>query len=216
MGITQFLAKQARKPTGLFGNLFAGIAFNTANSSLEDMVFEMIPVKDDDRILEIGFGNGRLISKIGSVVRSGRICGIDISAPMIKQATKKNRELIDRGLAEFKKASVAKIPYPDHCFDIVITINTIYFWPDPPENIREVRRVLKDKGMFFCGIRPEEQMKEMRLIKHSRKIFQHLYTEDSLKQFLSDSGFQQVTATSTRATPYDNLVVAGKNSTESF
>jgi ubiquinone/menaquinone biosynthesis C-methylase UbiE len=144
-------------------------------------------------------------------VNSGKVCGIDISGAMIKQAKKKNKELIDRGIAEFKKASVEKIPYPDHFFDIVITLNTIYFWPDPAENIREIRRVLKNKGLFFCGIRPEKQMNEMSLIKQNREIFQHLYTEYSLKDFLGKAGFREVSTSYQPGKPYDNVVAQAVN-----
>ncbi|MDZ7694300.1 MAG: class I SAM-dependent methyltransferase [Balneolaceae bacterium] len=216
MGIKRFLAKQARKPSGLFGRLFAGKVFNKANSSLEDMAFEMIPVNEENHILEIGFGNGRLISKIGNAVNPGKICGIDISETMVKQAAKKNKELVERGVVELKKASVEHIPYADNFFDHVITLNTIYFWPNPAENIREIHRVLKHEGLFLCGIRPEAQMKEMKLIKHNPEIFKHLYTEDSLKKFLSEAGFKHVSATYQQAKPYDNLVVTGKKSNESF
>jgi SAM-dependent methyltransferase len=47
-----------------------------------------------------------------------------------------------------ERASVASLPVPDAAFDVVTAVETHYYWPDLPNSLREVRRVLKPGGRF--------------------------------------------------------------------
>ena len=41
-----------------------------------------------------------------------------------------------------------KLPYEDGKFDLVTAVETVYFWPNLPDCLQEVRRVLKQGGKF--------------------------------------------------------------------
>ncbi|MBP3916587.1 MAG: methyltransferase domain-containing protein [Clostridium sp.] len=43
--------------------------------------------------------------------------------------------------------------YDDDFFDVVTTINTIYFWNDTKKGLEEIYRVLKGDGVFIINIR---------------------------------------------------------------
>ena len=45
---------------------------------------------------------------------------------------------------EVLEGSVEALPFADDGFDKIITVESFYFWPDPQENLKEVRRVLKE------------------------------------------------------------------------
>jgi ubiquinone/menaquinone biosynthesis C-methylase UbiE len=36
-------------------------------------------------------------------------------------------------------------------FALVVSSNSIFFWPDIPRAIKEMYRVLKSEGIIFCG-----------------------------------------------------------------
>jgi len=40
------------------------------------------------------------------------------------------------------------LPFPDGTFDMVTAVETHYYWPDLPANVREILRVLKPGGTF--------------------------------------------------------------------
>jgi len=40
------------------------------------------------------------------------------------------------------------LPFSDGTFDIVTAVETHYYWPDLPANVREILRVLKPGGTF--------------------------------------------------------------------
>lgn len=208
MGIKSFFAKQARKPSGLFGRIFTGILLNKANASLEDMGLKLMNPEPDSTILEIGFGNGRLISRMGEVITNGKITGIDISKEMITQAKKKNIQLINSGKLELIEASVEDIPAGDENFDKIFTANTIYFWPNPDENIKEITRTLKPGGKFYCALRLKDEMKNNKMIGSNLRIFKNLFSKNDIKTFLERSEFKDVTVY-TEEDKYTNVIAVG-------
>lgn len=208
MGLKSFFAEQARKPSGLFGRIFTGKLLNKANASLENMGLKLMEVEPDSTILEIGFGNGRLISKMGEILTNGKITGIEISKEMITQAEKKNIQLINSDKVELIEASVEKIPVGNENFDKIFTANTIYFWPNPEKNIKEVKRTLKYGGKFYCALRPKEEMMNNKMIGSNLGIFKNLFSENDIKTFLESSGFKDVTV-HTKEEKYTNVIAVG-------
>lgn len=191
--IKTYLANQARKPSGWFGRIVAPRVFNRENSHMEEFGLELMDPDEDDHILEIGFGNGRLISEMVPLVEKGKVCGIDLSEEMVEVAAKNNARWTNNGRLDIQKASIADIPYPDNYFDNAFTCNTLYFWPDPVENLREVKRVLKPNGQFFCAFRDKELMEsKSSAVTDNRDIFENLYQPEEVKQLFQEGGFEEV------------------------
>lgn len=191
--VKQFLAKQARQPTGWFGRVIATRVFDKTNRDLRQFGLQIMEPRQGDRILEIGFGGGRFISALMTRVGEGTVCGIDISRDMVNVASRRNRKWIERGNLELQQASVQHIPYEDGFFDVAYTANTIYFWPNPEQNLREVKRVLAEGGRFLCAMRLKHQMLSMNsVIRENTEIFEHLYTEEEVTRFFEQVGFNNV------------------------
>jgi SAM-dependent methyltransferase len=191
--IKTYLANQARKPSGWFGRIVAPRVFENTNKHMENFGLELMDPDEKDHILEIGFGSGRLISEIVPMVEKGKVCGIDLSDEMVEVAARNNAKWVSNGKLEIQKASIEEIPYPDHCFDKVFTCNTLYFWPEPLENIREVKRVLNPNGQFFCAFRDKELMEsKSSAVTDNRDIFENLYQPEDVRQLFREGGFEDV------------------------
>lgn len=188
--IKTYFANQAREPTGWFGRWIAPRVFNRENRQMERQGLQIMNPDNGDHILEIGFGNGRLLSEIISETDAGKVYGIDISEEMVQLAGRRNHRWIEQGRLELKQASVEEIPYPDDHFDKIFTANTTYFWPDPQQNIHEVKRVLKPGGFFVCVLRPKHQMESISVIRDTTGIFQNLYEENEIRSLFRQAGFK--------------------------
>ena len=107
---------------------------------------------------------------------------------MVDAARKKNRHFIEEGMVKVDQANLQAIPYPDRVFDKVFTGNTIYFWPDPVNDIHEIKRVMKPGAKLVIGFRTKEQMENIPLTRYEFR----LYSEEDVCQLLCVAGFSEV------------------------
>jgi ubiquinone/menaquinone biosynthesis C-methylase UbiE len=123
------------------------------NAYMNRLTVELLKVQPDDRVLEIGFGPGTLIHLLAKRATNGFVAGIDISELMVKQASRRNRKSIQTGRVELRQGTVSSLPYEDGRFTKICTVNTFHHWPSLENDLREVRRVLDERGLLFLCLR---------------------------------------------------------------
>jgi ubiquinone/menaquinone biosynthesis C-methylase UbiE len=99
-------------------------------------------------ILDVGCGGGRTVHVLGALAPEGRVVGLDYSAASVAVSRDLNAHEIGAGRVQIGQGSVAALPFPDRTFDIVTAVETHYYWPNLPANVREILRVLKPGGTF--------------------------------------------------------------------
>ena len=95
------------------------------------------------RILDVGVGTGLSLSDYS---RKSRICGVDISEPMLRKAQQRVRAL---GLSNVETLAVMdakNLAFKDGSFDAVVAQYVITAVPDPEATLDEFIRVLKPGG----------------------------------------------------------------------
>ena len=80
--------------------------------------------------------------------------------------------------------------FPAETFDRVLTINTIYFWPDALQGLSEILRVLKKEGRAAVSIRSKEKMEKVAaaVTKHGFRLF----SPDEVAALMRQAGFRDV------------------------
>ena len=148
----------------------------------------MLALKKNDRVLEIGFGPGKLINEMAKMTTEGFVEGIDFSTTMLKQASKVNKHHILNGKVRLQKGECRRLPFENESFDKLCSANTLYFWKDPDKYFREMFRVIKSGGKIVIGFRDDKQMSRLNL---SDEIFR-TYSLDEVVNLLSNQmlGFQ--------------------------
>lgn len=152
------LTENAAKPAGFWGRLMIR-SMNRGHSALTDWALDYVPVENGFRVLDIGCGGGRTVSKLCDRVGSGKVCGVDYSDLCVKKAENLNRKNILCGRAEIRKGSVSELPFAEESFDLVTAVETYYFWPDKLGDLAQVYRVLKRGGrllLVFEMLRTED------------------------------------------------------------
>ena len=180
------LSLQARKPSGLIGRYVMTKIFNSDNADLNAFVKEVLDLQTEDRVLEVGFGPGKLINEMANVITNGIVEGVDFSGTMVKQATKVNSRHISSGRVFLHKCECGSLPFENEVFDKLCTINTLYFWESPKEYFSEMFRVIKPGGTIAIGFRDDEQMSNLNL---SEDIFGS-YSKNDIVNLLTEVGFQ--------------------------
>jgi len=192
MNITEYIAKQFSKPTGFFGNI-STFLMNNMNKVQYDSVINNINCIAQDRILDIGFGNGYLINLLAKKNKSD-FYGIEISEDMINVASKRNSRYIENNKMHLLSGSADNMPFKEDFFDKIYTVNTIYFWPDLDKGLQEVKRVLKKDGIFINAIYSKEWLNKLKYTEYGFSK----YTPDEFKQAINRNGLEVIKVIETK------------------
>lgn len=126
-----------------------GIDFSQDGFSDIGQITELLKIADirpGYKVLDIGCGNGKLAEYISD--RTGAtVYGFDYSKHAIRSARKrvkcKERLVFETGLIGEKE-------YPTDCFDVIISVDTMYFAPDMKEFVNQLYGWLKPGGVFLA------------------------------------------------------------------
>jgi ubiquinone/menaquinone biosynthesis C-methylase UbiE len=149
-------ARQLGNPEGAVG-LAVAQWLNENNKQAIAKSVALLNVKPGNRVLEIGFGNGRAVPDLIAQAADVHYAGIDISPTMVAEASTFNAALVAAGRATFHLGSAERMPYADDTFDRGFSIGVIHFWTDPAGCLAELRRVLRPGGsMLMACLAPRE------------------------------------------------------------
>jgi arsenite methyltransferase len=179
MGPARFIAHQLARPSRLTARLL-----NMANAAGNARAVELLEVSSDHRALDVGFGGGVALGKLAGKARS--VAGIDHSEAAVSSARQRFRREIEEGWLRVELASVEAIPFEDESVDRILTVHTIYFWPDPEHGLREILRVLKPGGRLVLATDVKGPPKVV--AKHAFRS----YGEEQQAELLRAAGFSGV------------------------
>ena len=136
-------------PKGLDTRLTFHDKYSTNRHGYGAWLVSHYDIRDGMTVLEIGCGTGSLwLGRENIVSRCRRLILSDLSEGMLETA-KKN--LGERDNIEYRKADIQALPFENDAFDVVIANSMLYHVPDIDKGLREVRRVLKKGGVFYCA-----------------------------------------------------------------
>ena len=187
MNFSNFFSEQARKPDGIFGRIVMSMVFDRGNAFLNDFVNDLMSVQNDDRIIEIGFGTGKLVYRMAQQIENGLIEGIDFSKVMVSIARKRNKKNITNGKVKILEGNFDEVPYEKESFTKACSINTLYFWPEPVHTAKKIAKILKPDGKLILAFEDIEQLKQRKL---NREVFS-FYSKGEVQDLLINAGFSK-------------------------
>jgi SAM-dependent methyltransferase len=146
---------QAHQPRGAAGTVNGWVfAHRPSNRQRNRWVVTLLGVRPADRVLEIGFGPGVAVAALARA-GAGHVYGIDHSAVMLQQASRRNAAAIRAGRVTLVNAPVDQIPPAlSGPFDVILAVNSLAFWPVPAERLAELRRRLAPGGRVAIASQP--------------------------------------------------------------
>jgi SAM-dependent methyltransferase len=146
---------QAHHPRGAAGRVNAWeMAHRPSNRQRSRWAVSLLNVQPADRVLEIGFGPGVAVAALARA-GAGHMYGVDHSAVMLRQASKRNAAAIRAGRVTLINAPVDQLPPAlDGPFDAILAVNSLGFWPAPAERLAELRRRLAPGGRIAIASQP--------------------------------------------------------------
>ena len=186
MGLLKKIFTNCAHPKGRMGRAMLKF-MNLCHAPLTNWGLSLVEIKDGWTMLDIGCGGGATLRRLLKRSRGGMVYGIDISEESVAKARKVNADVLDKQVF-VAQGTAEKLPYEDWKFDLVTAVETIYFWPNLPQCLQEVRRVLKPGGRFAIMVEvADEHSKWVDLVDGMKA-----YSPEQLKEMLEDAGFVEI------------------------
>jgi SAM-dependent methyltransferase len=111
-------------------------------------LLEAAAIRDGERVLDIGCGNGQTSRDVARATPSGSALGADISGPMLDQA---RRQAEAEGLrnVEFVEADAQVHPFEPGAFDLVVSRFGSMFFADRVAAFSNIGRALRPGGRLL-------------------------------------------------------------------
>ena len=120
---------------------------NKSHEPLRKFGLPLIPWRKNMRILDVGCGGGATIAEMLKLSEGSVIDGVDYSPVSVAQTMQMNSAYIGTR-CHVQQADAADLPFEEGTFDLITAMETVYFWPDIKTAFSQIRRVLKQGGMF--------------------------------------------------------------------
>jgi ubiquinone/menaquinone biosynthesis C-methylase UbiE len=152
------------------------------------LLMENISINENDSVLDVGCGNGTLLSRIAELKTINGF-GIDVSPQMIKNASRRHPAF------RFITSGCEEIPFEDNSMDIITVCAAYHHFPRVDVFAREAKRLLKPKGNLYIA-----EVSFPPIIRHIANIFLPLskagdvkfYSSKEIKNTFSNEGFALV------------------------
>jgi SAM-dependent methyltransferase len=153
MSFVTYVYSQFSRPRGVLGYIAENImARRPSNIERNDWALSLLAIKPADRILEIGFGPGIAAGK--AAAKAAEVVGLDHSVLMVRQATRRNKELVKKGKLKLMLGSVQGLTPELGLFDKIYSMNVVQFWREPAAVFHRLQTLLKPGGIILTAYMP--------------------------------------------------------------
>jgi len=138
-------------PHGMGGRV-VGLVMAVGNADMERRAVSALALSGDESVLEIGFGPGVGLRMLTKRLPRGFVAGVDPSEVMIEQASRRNRDALERNQVELRRGTASALPWDAERFEGVVSVNNIQEWPSLRGDLHEVWRVLRPGGRLVVAV----------------------------------------------------------------
>lgn len=132
---------------------YGGYSYDGRWKSVAQSIAEKYKLQAGQRVLDVGCGKGFLLYELTQTVPGLKVEGVDISKYAIEKAKPEICDFV-------KVADATSLPYPDHSFDLVYSINCLHnlYCFDLYKALKELERV-SSNHKYLCveSYRNEEE-----------------------------------------------------------
>jgi trans-aconitate 2-methyltransferase len=130
-------------------------------------VLALLKLRGNERILDVGCGNGKTTAAIAERVPQGSVTGVDASADMIAFA--KEHWTADHPNLQFAVSDARHLPF-QHEFDLIVSFNALHWITDQALPLQAIHAALKQDGKAQLRLVPKGQRKSIEdVIEETRR-----------------------------------------------
>jgi trans-aconitate 2-methyltransferase len=172
----------------------AFVQFNIAKGLIE----KFGNFKEDEKIIDLGCGDGRVTGYLAEQITNGNVTGIDVSNNMIQKAVSSNTTG-SKNLVFYQK-NIGDIEYSNE-FDTAVSFSAMHWLKNLNLVLKKIQKAIVPGGRFFGFFYPRDYQSDYPFIKLSKspkwkkylkniKNNRYEYAKDGFKIFAEEAGFK--------------------------
>ena len=120
--------------------------FSMVDQEQIEKMLSILNLTQNDKVLDLGCGLGKITEYIHKKTQA-QMVGIDLASKAIELANERNRD--NNNNLIFKHDDINNPNFPNSIFDVIISIDTLYFVEDLFNTLNNLKRILKPSGRFL-------------------------------------------------------------------
>ena len=146
-------------------------------------------VNPEARVLDVGCGSGWATRLLADYAFEGRVTGIDISDEMVQLARESSQSHVN---VDYEVASAEKLPFADNEFSHAFSMESLYYYRNILQALKEIHRVLKPGGLFVAVVDLYWENEATHQWIDTLKVPVELFSIDDYRSLFIDAGFDNV------------------------
>ena len=158
MSLRKTIVGQFKNPHGWLGSIAGWIMANRRSNRQRNLwTVDLLQLKPDDRIIEIGCGPGLVLEACLAQAAAAEVVGLDHSRTMLDQARVRNAGASRDGRLQLRLESLDELPPGLGPFDKLYSANVVQFLPDRAAAFRKIHALLKPNGIAATTYMPRSK-----------------------------------------------------------
>jgi len=177
-------------------------------------MLEIVKPDEMSQVLDIGCGNGKTAEYISDSTQAS-VTGVDYIAEAIDQAQKRTEG--KRNRLHFRVGNIETLDFGDESFDIILSIDSIFFGKDLRTTLAGLREIIRPDGQMaiFCEENLSSALKENGLSYRVYDFSEEHHVHMQLKHQIA-SGMQKAFEDEGNTFIWENLMTESIANTEPY
>lgn len=151
-GMEKSLKNQYQNASNISARIQLHQQFSVNQQGWFPWLYEQCHMSNDEKILEVGCGDGTLWScNWDKLPSSLHVTLTDISDGMLRDARRNLNSKPEDTRFHFDLADASSLPYKDNSFDLILANHVLFYCDDLEKVFEELRRVLKPQGQLIAS-----------------------------------------------------------------
>lgn len=129
--------------------------YTVPNVNFSEWALSMIDWRGDERVLDVGCGNGLYYHRLRQRCPNAQYFGVDLFEKML---------MAHPSPVNLSIADIGQLPFPSESFDVVMANHVLFMVEDIEQAIAEMKRLLKPGGILMAATNSNNNMPELQVL----------------------------------------------------
>ena len=166
-----------------------GESMERGHRPVGEQAIARMQVGPESRVLDVGCGSGWATRLLADFAFNGSVTGIDISDEMVQLARDSSKSYAN---VDYEVANAEQLRFADNEFTHAFSMESLYYYRNIPNALKEIRRVLKPRGLLVAVVDLYWENEATHQWIDTLKVPVELLSIDDYRSLFLDAGFENI------------------------